>query len=146
MSKQSRQVAGHVSTSIITDAAKILRNMRVGEVDVRPLARELGVSQDALPSLVFVSNKDKRRVFVVEFKQADTQILPDIFVENANQYKHWLQKNNQDVTIEYGLSTNGRIIDEENGALSVEAITSVTTAKELAEKIRSWVDRTTIKE
>lgn len=142
MPKSIEKITEHGAISIIERAARLLKDK--GEVDVRPLAHEMGVSNEEVPSLVFVSNKDKKRVFVVEFKHADAQVLPDIFLANANQYKLWLQENNPNVTIEYGLSSNGEVAKGEKRVLNVEPIASITSAEDLVERIDLWVDRTIV--
>ncbi|NOH02790.1 MAG: hypothetical protein HND47_12925 [Chloroflexi bacterium] len=129
------------AVSIVRDAAQRLKQEEIGEVYVQPILQQMGVNE-GVPNLVFVPNaelsKNIKRVFILEFKQTDTQTLPDIFVANANQYKRWLQEENTD-HIEYGLASNGEIVTDSERESNVTPIASVKSADELVEKIHDWV-------
>lgn len=127
----------NLQSHIIAQTAKMLKERELGEVEVRPLTHELGVSEEEIPSLVFVPNKNKKHIFVIEHKQTDARVLPDIYAANAEQYKLWLQQNNDRVAIEYGLSSNAKTIDGENN--KIKTISSINSAEELVDAITSWV-------
>ena len=87
-------------------------------------------------------------VFVVEFKQTDTQVLPDIFVANADQHQRTLQDANEknNLIIEYGLASNGEVVAGIGRETKVTPIASITSADELVETIKNWASSQVSKE
>lgn len=134
------------AVSIIERAANRLHEQGKGEVYVQPILTQMGVDiNDETPNLIFIPNdetnrnRDRKRVFVVEFKQTDTQILPDILIANADLHKHWLEEANDNYKIEYGLASNGAVLMGNRRESSIKAIASITSGDELAKRIDEWV-------
>jgi hypothetical protein len=131
------------AVSIINEAAESLQ--QEGKVYVQSILHQMGVDiNDGVPNLVFIPNEEdnegEKRVFVVEFKPTDAEVLPDIFVANANQHKHWLEEANENrFKIEYGLSSNGDVIAGSERGSEIIPIASVTKGEDLADRVRAWV-------
>jgi hypothetical protein len=123
----------------IIEAAKD-RLAKFGEVTLEPITSSLNpYSSRQFPDLVFTPKFGPNigTTYIVEFKHANSMLLPSVIVSNAKSYKHQLEQGNPRIKIKYALSSNGEIV-EENLDEEIELFGKINSADSLIEEIKQW--------
>jgi hypothetical protein len=123
--------------SLINKTAELLK--KYGEVDLQFVPNKPGLPPgEGIPDLIFIPKFGPNQgvLHVVEYKQCDTKILPDVFLSNANLYNRKLQEAYPGV--KFALSSNADVVTDEENKANLKVISDVRTADELAQWIADW--------